>query len=186
LAVGVLALQGDVREHIQLVEALGRQADAVKTKEALLLSDALIIPGGESTTMSKLLIAFELLDAVRAFVREKPTLGTCAGLILLSEEVEGALPDQQLIGGLPIKVSRNAYGGQTHSFEADVKVMNQTERVAFIRAPKILDSGSTEVIATYGSEVIGVRYRKALGATFHPEITGAKALHSLLLSTTYP
>lgn len=185
MAVGVLALQGDVREHIQLVEALGRQAVPVKTKEDLLLTDALIIPGGESTTISKLLVAFEMMDAVRAFVREKPTLGTCAGLILLSEEVEGALSDQQLIGGIPIKVSRNAYGGQTHSFEADVQVNNQTERVAFIRAPKILDSGSTEVIATYGSEVIGVRHGKTLGATFHPEITGAKALHRLLLSTTY-
>jgi 5'-phosphate synthase pdxT subunit len=185
LTVGVLALQGDVREHIALVEDLGRQALPVKTKEELLEVSALIIPGGESTTISKLLVAFDLMEAVRSFTRQKPTLGTCAGLILLSDEVEGALPDQEVIGGLAVKVSRNAYGGQTHSFEADVDFGTKSERAAFIRAPKILDASRVEVIAQLGEQPVAVRQRNLFGASFHPELTGARFLHSLLLDATY-
>jgi 5'-phosphate synthase pdxT subunit len=185
LTVGVLALQGDVREHIALVEDLGRKAVPVKTKEELLEVAALIIPGGESTTISKLLVSFDLMAAVRAFTEEKPTLGTCAGLILLSDEVEGALPDQEVIGGLSVKVSRNAYGGQTHSFEAEVSFGTRSERVAFIRAPRILDASRVEVIASLGEEPVAVRQGNLFGASFHPELTGARILHSLLLDATY-
>lgn len=185
MTVGVLALQGDVREHIALIEELDRKAIPVKTKEELLEVDALIIPGGESTTISKLLTAFGLMDAVRSFTKHKPTLGTCAGLILLSDEVEGALPDQELIGGLAVKVSRNAYGGQTHSFEAEVSFGTRNERVAFIRAPRILDASKVEVIATLGQEPVAVRQGNLFGASFHPELTGARFLHSLLLDATY-
>jgi 5'-phosphate synthase pdxT subunit len=185
LTVGVLALQGDVREHIALVEDLGRKAVPVKTKEELLEVAALIIPGGESTTISKLLVSFDLMAAVRAFTEEKPTLGTCAGLILLSDEVEGALPDQEVIGGLSVKVSRNAYGGQTHSFEAEVSFGTRSERVAFIRAPRILDASRVEVIASLGEEPVAVRQGNLFGASFHPELTGARILHSLLLEATY-
>jgi 5'-phosphate synthase pdxT subunit len=184
VTVGVLALQGDVREHIALVEDLGRKAVPVKTKEELLEVAALIIPGGESTTISKLLVAFDLMEAVRAFTKDKPTLGTCAGLILLSDEVEGALPDQEVIGGLSVKVSRNAYGGQTHSFEAEVSFGARSERVAFIRAPRILDASRVEVIASLGEEPVAVRQGNLFGASFHPELTGARILHSLLLDAT--
>lgn len=185
MTVGVLALQGDVREHIALVEDLGRQAVPVKSREQLLEVDGLIIPGGESTTISKLLVAFDLMDAVRSFTRQKPTLGTCAGLILLSDEVEGALSDQQMIGGLPVKVSRNAYGGQTHSFEAEVQFGAKSERVAFIRGPRILDASKVEVIATFEQEPVAVRHGNVFGASFHPELTGARFLHSLLLDAIY-
>lgn len=181
MTVGVLALQGDVREHIELLRALGEEAIPVKTKEELASVEGLVIPGGESTTISKLLVIFRMLEPVREFAKTKPVLGTCAGLILLSESVEGRLPDQELIAALPIKVSRNAYGGQTHSFEAEVEINGKSERVAFIRAPKILDASGVEVIARFEGEPVAVKHGKIMGASFHPELTGSKVLHSLFL-----
>jgi 5'-phosphate synthase pdxT subunit len=181
LTVGVLALQGDVREHIELLKTLGADAIAVKTEEQLQSVDGLVIPGGESTTISKLLVIFGMLEPVRKFAQSKPVLGTCAGLILLSDSVQGRLPDQELIGGLPIEVSRNAYGGQTHSFEGLVEIDGKTERVAFIRAPKILDASKVEVIATFEGEPVAVRHGKIMGASFHPELTGSEVLHRLFL-----
>jgi pyridoxal 5'-phosphate synthase pdxT subunit len=181
LSVGVLALQGDVREHINLIDSLGFKSFGVKTVGDLDKSEALVIPGGESTAISKLLVTFGLMDPVRQFVRNKPVLGTCAGLILLSDQVEGRLPDQELIGGLPIKVSRNAYGGQTHSFEAEIDISGETENVAFIRAPRILDSGPTRVIASLDGYPVAIQHGKIFGASFHPELTGAKVLHRLFL-----
>ena len=181
MTVGVLALQGDVREHVELLRTLGADAIAVKTEEQLQSVDGLVIPGGESTTISKLLVIFGMLEPVRKFARSKPVLGTCAGLILLSDSVQGRLPDQELIGGLPIEVSRNAYGGQTHSFEGLVEIDGKTERVAFIRAPKILDASKVEVIATFEGEPVAVRHGKIMGASFHPELTGSEVLHRLFL-----
>lgn len=181
MTVGVLALQGDVREHVELLGTLGADAIAVKTEEQLQSVDGLVIPGGESTTISKLLVIFGMLEPVRKFAQAKPVLGTCAGLILLSDSVQGRLPDQELIGGLPIEVSRNAYGGQTHSFEGLVEIDGKTERVAFIRAPKILDASKVEVIATFEGEPVAVRHGKIMGASFHPELTGSEVLHRLFL-----
>ncbi len=181
MTVGVLALQGDVREHVELLKTLGADAIAVKTEEQLQSVDGLVIPGGESTTISKLLVIFGMLEPVRKFAQSKPVLGTCAGLILLSDSVQGRLPDQELIGGLPIEVSRNAYGGQTHSFEGLVEIDGKTERVAFIRAPKILDASRVEVIATFEGEPVAVRHGKIMGASFHPELTGSEVLHRLFL-----
>ena len=117
MPIGVLALQGDVREHINLLASLGASAIEVRTQKQLAGCEALVIPGGESTTISKLIVNFDMLDPLKDFVAQRPTLGTCAGLILMSEEVQGKLPDQELVGGLPVSVQRNAYGGQTHSFE---------------------------------------------------------------------
>lgn len=181
MTVGVLALQGDVREHVELLRTLGADAIAVKTEEQLQSVDGLVIPGGESTTISKLLVIFGMLEPLRKFAQSKPVLGTCAGLILLSDSVQGRLPDQELIGGLPIEVSRNAYGGQTHSFEGLVEIDGKTERVAFIRAPKILDASKVEVIATFEGEPVAVRHGKIMGASFHPELTGSEVLHRLFL-----
>lgn len=181
MTVGVLALQGDVREHVELLKTLGADAIAVKTEEQLQSVDGLVIPGGESTTISKLLVIFGMLEPVRKFAQSKPVLGTCAGLILLSDSVQGRLPDQELIGGLPIEVSRNAYGGQTHSFEGLVEIDGKTERVAFIRAPKILDASKVEVLATFEGEPVAVRHGKIMGASFHPELTGSEVLHRLFL-----
>lgn len=181
MRIGVLALQGDFREHLKSVEALGEQAVKVRTKADLDGVDALIIPGGESTAISNLAKSFGLLEPLRQFAKQKPVLGTCAGLIMLSDQVEGAIQGQEFIGGLPIRTSRNAYGGQTHSFEADVEFSGEKERVAFIRAPKILDTGKASVIATLNGEAVAVKSGNLFGASFHPEITGAKILHRLFL-----
>lgn len=181
MLVGVLALQGDFREHIRTLVSLGVEAVAVRYAEQLETIDALVIPGGESTAISKLASIFGLIEPLRDFAQHKPILGTCAGLILLSDQVEGALPSQELIGGLPIKSSRNAYGGQTHSFEADVEFDGQSERVAFIRAPKILDASQVEVLATLKGQAVAVRSGNLFGASFHPEVTGGKVLHRLFI-----
>lgn len=181
MLIGVLALQGDVREHLNALSSLGVQATGIKRSSELSEIDGLIIPGGESTTIAKLAANFGLMEPLREFAKHKPVLGTCAGLILLSDEVEGRLADQELIGGLPIKVQRNAYGGQTHSFEAEVTINGKSERVAFIRAPRVLDAGETEVIAELDGEPVAVKFGNLVGATFHPEITGGQQLHRAFL-----
>uniref|UniRef100_UPI004047D476 pyridoxal 5'-phosphate synthase glutaminase subunit PdxT n=1 Tax=Aquiluna sp. TaxID=2053504 RepID=UPI004047D476 len=182
MLIGVLALQGDVREHENLLHDLGVQTKSVRRPVDLEGIDGLIIPGGESTAISKLINLFDLMQPLRDFVTHKPVLGTCAGLILLSDEVEGRLEDQELIGGLKIKASRNAYGSQTESFEAEVDYEGASERVAFIRAPKILDARETEVLATYNGEPVAVKQGNIMAAAYHPEITGSRHLHSLFIS----
>ena len=181
MLIGVLGLQGDYREHQKLLTELGVESLKVRRPSELNGIDALIIPGGESTAMSNLAKSFGLFPALRDFAKSKPVLGTCAGLIMLSDEVEGAIAGQEFIGGLPIKVSRNAYGGQTHSFESDVDFGTKKEKVAFIRAPKILEYSRVEVIATLNGEPVAVRSGSLFGASFHPEITGAKFLHNLFV-----
>lgn len=183
MLVGVLALQGDWREHKLLLEALGAEVLPVRRESELAQVDALVIPGGESTAMSNLAKSFGLFPAIREFVKHKPTLGTCAGLIMLSDKVEGAVEGQEFVGGLDIVSSRNAYGGQNFSFEADVDIAGVRERVAFIRAPRILAVGKAEVIATLDSEPVAVRQGNLFGASFHPEITGGRKLHSLFLES---
>jgi 5'-phosphate synthase pdxT subunit len=183
LLVGVLALQGDWREHKLLLESLGADVLPIRRESELTQVQALVIPGGESTTMSNLAKSFGLFPALREFVKHKPTLGTCAGLIMLSDKVEGAVAGQEFVGGLDITSSRNAYGGQTYSFEADVEIAGQIGRVAFIRAPRILAVGKAQVIATLDGEPVAVRQGNLLGASFHPEITGGTKLHSLFLES---
>ena len=183
MLVGVLALQGDWREHKLLLESLGTAVLPVRRAQELDQVAALVIPGGESTAMSNLAKSFGLFPALREFVKHKPTLGTCAGLIMLSDRVQGAVEGQEFIGGLGIESSRNAYGGQTHSFEADVDFAGEKEHVAFIRAPRILAIGKAEVIATLNGEPVAVRQGNLFGATFHPEITGGTKLHSLFLDS---
>ena len=182
MLIGVLALQGDVREHENLLHDLGVQTRGVRRPGDLEHLDGLIVPGGESTAISKLINLFGLMQPLRDFVASKPVLGTCAGLILLSDEVEGRLEDQELIGGLGIKSSRNAYGSQADSFEAEVKYEGTTERVAFIRAPRILETRQTKVLATYQGEPVAVQQGNIMAAAYHPEITGSRHLHSLFIS----
>ena len=183
MLVGVLALQGDWREHKLLLESLGAEVLPVRREQELEKVAALVIPGGESTAMSNLAKSFGLFPALREFVKHKPVLGTCAGLIMLSDKVEGAVEGQEFVGGLDIESSRNAYGGQTYSFEADVDFAGEKEHVAFIRAPRILAVGKAEVIATLDGEPVAVRQGNFFGATFHPEITGGIKLHSLFLES---
>lgn len=185
MRVGVLALQGDVREHISLLTKLGLEASEVRRPADLKTLDGLVLPGGESTVISKLLVMFGMLQPVREFVASKPTLATCAGLILVSNEVRGRLADQELIGGLEIVSSRNAYGSQADSFEAKVQYLgggDASESVAFIRAPKIIDARNCKVLATHQGEPVAVQQGKLLAAAYHPEITGGTHLHSLFIS----
>lgn len=184
MLVGVLALQGDFREHQLLLERLGYAAVKVRTEAELNRVDALIIPGGESTAISKLAQSFGLIEPLQKRISEGlPVLGTCAGLIMLSDSVDGAVTGQKFFGGLPCKVSRNAYGGQSFSFEAEVSIAASKERVAFIRAPKILDIGSCEMIADLAGEPVAIRHQNVWGASFHPEITGSTVLHKLFLDS---
>ena len=184
--VGVLALQGDVREHLRIVEELGAQASEVKHPEQLEQIDALIIPGGESTTIGKLATRFGLIDPLRGAINEGlPVYGTCAGMILLASSVtEG---DQPLIGALDVVVKRNAFGRQNESFEADVAIegMDDPFHAVFIRAPWIEKIGSeVEVLADIDDHPVMVRQGKLLATSFHPELTGDGRIHRMLLELT--
>jgi 5'-phosphate synthase pdxT subunit len=187
MKVGILGFQGDYEEHARILHSLGVEAVLVKSSEHLDLVDALILPGGESTHFSRILKRYGLEEALKNF--DKPILGTCAGLILLSSEVVDHDPGLTL-GRLNVKVRRNAYGRQRDSFEAPVKVNingRETEITGvFIRAPRIVEVGEgVEVVATLkDGEVVGVRQGNVLGLTFHPELSGDDVFHRYLLEMT--
>lgn len=181
--VGVLALQGDVREHLRILENLHVEAVGVKTPEHLASVDALVIPGGESTTIGKMAVRFGLLDPLRTAIDAgMPVYGTCAGMILLSGAVtEG---DQPLIGALDVMVKRNAFGRQNESFEADLDVagLDSPFHAVFIRAPWIEKVGSeVEILATVDDHPVMVRQESILATSFHPELTGDDRIHRMLL-----
>jgi 5'-phosphate synthase pdxT subunit len=181
--VGVLALQGDVREHIRILDSLGAEASEVKKPEQLDAVDALVIPGGESTTIGKLAVRFGLLEPLREAVDDGlPVYGTCAGMILLAGAVtEG---DQPLIGALDVVVRRNAFGRQNESFEADVGVagFDSPFHAVFIRAPWIEKVGSeVGVLSEIDEHPVMVRQGTILATSFHPELTGDGRIHQMLL-----
>lgn len=181
--VGVLALQGDVREHIHILESLGAQAGGVKKPEDLASIDALVIPGGESTTIGKMAVRFGMIEPLRdAISSGLPVYGTCAGMILLACTVtEG---DQPLIGALDVVVKRNAFGRQNESFEAtlDIEELGQPFHAVFIRAPWIEKVGSeVEVLASIDDHPVMVRQNRILATSFHPELTGDGRIHQMLL-----
>lgn len=186
IRVGVLALQGDVREHLAAFRRCGAEAMTVRSVDEFDEVDALAIPGGESTTMSKLLAAFNLEKPLRRRLDAgMPTLTTCAGLILLSREIVDGRPDQLATGTLDLTVRRNAYGSQVDSFEADLVLSELGEppfRGVFIRAPRIHTWGAgVEVLASVGGEPVAVRQGLHIGLTFHPEMTGDDRIHQLFL-----
>jgi 5'-phosphate synthase pdxT subunit len=185
MKAGVLAIQGDVREHEAMLERAGAFAVKVRHAHELDSVDALVIPGGESTTIGKLLDRFGLLEPLRARVREGlPVYGTCAGLILLADEVVGRDPAPLRVGGLDVTVERNAYGRQRDSFEADVPVqgLDAPIRAAFIRAPVIERAGQdVEVLASWEERPVLVRQGNILASSFHPEVTGDDRLHRMML-----
>lgn len=188
LTIGVLALQGDVREHESVLDALGVSHRQVRTPSDLENIDGLIIPGGESSVIDKLSRIFELRDPLIAAISDGlPVLGTCAGLILLSTSVIGAIDGQQTFGGLDITVERNAFGGQVESFETSIVmplIGGEPVKAAFIRAPIIRDVGSSEVIAALpNGDVIGVRSGNCVGISFHPELLGESRVHHWWLDT---
>jgi len=180
--VGVLALQGDHAKHHAALERLGAEPVRVSLPRDLEDLDALIVPGGESTTMLRLLESTGLREPVERFVRERPVLGTCAGLILLARESAG-LP-RPTLGALDVTVDRNAYGRQIDSFTApiDTPVASGPVDGVFIRAPRIRDVGAgVEVVATHGGEPVGVRQGRIVGLAFHPELTDDTRLHRWFL-----
>ncbi|MYU24580.1 pyridoxal 5'-phosphate synthase glutaminase subunit PdxT [Streptomyces sp. SID8352] len=182
--IGVLALQGDVREHLTALAAAGAEARAVRRPGELAGVDGLVLPGGESTTMSKLAVLFGLMDPLRARVRAGlPAYGTCAGMIMLADRILDPRSGQESVGGIDMVVRRNAFGRQNESFETAVEVAGvpggPVEGV-FIRAPWVESVGAAvEVLAEHDGHIVAVRQGAALATSFHPELTGDHRVHRL-------
>lgn len=186
--IGVLALQGDVREHEEVLDQLGVTRRQVRTAPDLVGIDGLIIPGGESSVIDKLSRIFDVRDAIVAEIRDGlPVLGTCAGLIMLSESLIGGIDGQETFGGLSAAVERNAFGGQVESFETTIDmpiIGGEPVRAAFIRAPIIRSANSGTVIASLpNGDIVGVREGNCVGISFHPELIGENRVHEWWLNT---
>ncbi|MCP2287822.1 pyridoxal 5'-phosphate synthase glutaminase subunit PdxT [Nocardia amikacinitolerans] len=189
--IGVLALQGDVREHIAALEQCGAEPVLVRRASELAAVDGLVLPGGESTAISKLLEAFELLEPLRARLRDgMPAFGSCAGMILLASEVLDTRPDAKHLSGIDMTVRRNAFGRQVDSFETDLEFAGLTDgpvRAVFIRAPWVERAGAdVEVLATvpsgpFAGRIVAVRQGKVLATSFHPEVTGDLRVHRMFV-----
>lgn len=181
--IGVLALQGAVAEHIRGIEKAGAEGVVVKRTEQLAELDGIILPGGESTTIGKLMRTFGFIDALREFsAAGKPVFGTCAGLIVIAKEITGQ-PEAHL-ELMDITVARNAFGRQRESFETDlpIKGIDENVRAVFIRAPLIEKVGpDVDVLATYDGQIVAARQGHLLAASFHPELTDDFRLHSYFL-----
>jgi 5'-phosphate synthase pdxT subunit len=173
IKIGVLALQGAVREHISSLETCGVEAIAIKRKEQLTEVDGLILPGGESTAIRRLIDKYDFMDALKEFARVgKPMYGTCAGLILLAKELVGN--NEAHIGVMDIRVERNSFGRQVDSFEADLAIKDIAESfpAVFIRAPHIVEVGeNVEILAIHNDRIVAAREGQFLGCSFHPELT---------------
>jgi len=186
VVIGVLALQGDVREHIDAVRKAGAEAVPVRTREEIERVDGLIIPGGESTTVGKLLDRFGLMDAVRRMPAAcKPIFGTCTGMILLAKEVENSAREQPRLCLMDVTVRRNAFGRQVDSFEEDIPVQGiegGPVRAVFIRAPFVSEvHEGVEVLAEFQGHPVLVREGDLLAAAFHPELTDDVRVHRMFI-----
>lgn len=190
VTVGVLALQGGVAEHVRVLQELDARTVPLRTPSDLLgpdgpRVDALVLPGGESSTIDRLLRTFGLFEPLQIAIADGlPTLGTCAGLILLAREVLDPAPGQQSLGVLDVAVRRNAFGSQVDSAELDLETTDGPVRVAFIRAPEVVAVGpGVDVLARRGDAVVAVRSGVVTGLAFHPELTGEARFHRRLLAT---
>ncbi len=185
--VGVLALQGDVREHARVLDDLGAEVDLVRRPSELAGVRGLVIPGGESSVIDKLSRSFGMQQPIRdAITAGMPVYGTCAGLILLADRITDGIEGQQTFGGLDVTVQRNAFGGQVESFETDLDVRELGEprvHAVFIRAPLVVDTGPgvRTLAALDDGRVVAVRNDTLLGTSFHPEVTGEHRFHELFL-----
>ncbi len=185
MKVGVLGLQGDVREHVRALESAGATTSVVKRADQLAAVDRLVLPGGESTTIGKLLDRYDLLDPLRERVRTgMPLYGTCAGAILMATQIVGRHDAPHRLGVMDIAVRRNAYGRQLDSFEADLDVagLDSHFRAVFIRAPVIEETGpDVQVLAEVDGHPVLVRQGTMLASTFHPEMTPDARLHEMFV-----
>lgn len=192
--IGVFALQGDVREHLRVLTDLGVRAVGVRRPAELEACDGLVIPGGESTTMAKLARAFELFEPLQKRIQGgMPTFGTCAGMIMLADRIEGGTADQETLGGLDITVRRNAFGRQVDSFESDLAFAGLLDPVhaVFIRAPWVERVGpDVEVLArveaspqaeSAAGRIVAVRQGSVMATAFHPEVDGDGRIHRLFV-----
>jgi pyridoxal 5'-phosphate synthase pdxT subunit len=188
--IGVFALQGDVREHLRVLESLGARAIGVRRPSELERCEGLVIPGGESTTMFKLARTFDLFEPIRRRIKEGlPVFGTCAGMIMLADRVEDGTPDQETLGGLDITVRRNAFGRQVDSFETDLEFLGLADPVhaVFIRAPWVESVGDgVEVLARVSEgpaagKIVAVRQGPLMATSFHPEVGGDGRVHRLFV-----
>lgn len=185
--VGVLALQGDVREHVAVLRSLEVEVSLVRRPEELAAVDGLVIPGGESSVIDKLSRAFGMREPIiLARKAGMPMYGTCAGLILLADDIVDGIEGQQTFGGLDVVVRRNAFGSQVDSFETELIVPafdDQSVHAVFIRAPLVEQVGErAEVVASLDDgRVVAVRQGALLGTSFHPEVTGETRFHELFL-----
>lgn len=185
--VGVLALQGDVREHARVLTDLGAGVTLVRRPEELAVVDGLVIPGGESSVIDKLSRAFGMREPVRdAIAAGMPVYGTCAGLILLADRITDGIEGQQTFGGLDVTVRRNAFGSQVDSFEVDLEIPTLGEppvHAVFIRAPLVESAGDgvERLGALADGRIVAVRQGALLGTSFHPEMTGEHRFHALFL-----
>jgi len=182
MKVGVLALQGDVREHVSSLIACGVDPITVRRSSEIDLIDALVLPGGESTTIAQLSEVFGIYDQIKSRIADgMPVYGSCAGMILLANEILDAKVGQKTFGGLNITVRRNAFGRQVDSFESDISFKDGSSdlmRAVFIRAPWVEKVGAdVEVLATVDTHPVAVRSKTLLATSFHPELTGDHRIH---------
>jgi pyridoxal 5'-phosphate synthase pdxT subunit len=187
-AIGVLALQGDVAEHLHALAAVGARGVPVRRPDELDLVDGLIIPGGESTTMWKLAVSFELAEPLRKRISSgMPAFGSCAGMILLATRLVATASGQETLGAIDMTVRRNAFGRQAESFESDIILHGwpgPDYRAVFIRAPWVEETGAdVEVLATEPrtGRIVAVRQGPALATAFHPELTPDRRIHGLFV-----
>ncbi len=179
MKVGVLALQGAVAEHIKMIELAGAEAVAVKRVEQLDALEGIIVPGGESTTISKLINKYDFFNALIQFSNQKkPIFGTCAGLIILAKEINGTTENHLAL--MDIKVERNSFGRQKESFEVDLEVKGISDhfRAVFIRAPHIIEGKkNVEVLSVHEDKIVAARQGHLLATAFHPELTDDPSMH---------
>jgi len=192
--IGVFALQGDVREHLRVLDSLGARAIGVRRLGELERCDGMVVPGGESTTMLKLARTFDLFEPIRQRIKEgMPVFGTCAGMIMLADRIEDGTPDQETLGGLDITVRRNAFGRQVDSFEGDLDFAGLDDPVhaIFIRAPWVEQAGpGVEVLARIHDDpsvgaaagrIVAVRQGSLMATSFHPEVGGDDRIHRMFV-----
>jgi pyridoxal 5'-phosphate synthase pdxT subunit len=186
--IGVLALQGDVREHVRALGAAGARATTVRRPDELESVDGLIIPGGESTTLWRLATSFDMMEPLRKMLSAGlPAFGSCAGMIMLADRLVDGVPGQQTFGGIDMAVRRNAFGRQVDSFESDISLTSMAGpplRAVFIRAPWVEQAGDeVEILGTdeRAGRIVAVRQGPLLATSFHPELTGDPRIHELFV-----